>query len=137
MKKRILSALLALCMVFALGTVGAMAEGPVEEPGTTGRTLYVNQDVDEDPTNNLYKTFSDALNASRAGDTIELQSNLKPYMDEGTANIGIYNISHDLTIKGNGKTVYATNNGQNSGSATGVHVFNVTAGKVTIEEHND
>ena len=138
MKKRILSALLALCMVFALGTVGAMAtDEPVMEPGTTGRTLYVSEDgVDSGAATDAttdFKWLGAAINNAKSGDTIIVQysftagnNNVTP----GNDPTGIYNINKGLTIKGEGN-VTITAGGSNTNRD--IHLFNITSGEVTIE----
>lgn len=46
MKKRILTVLLAVCMVFALGTVSAMAEGEdTQLPAAVNNTITLTKDV--------------------------------------------------------------------------------------------
>ena len=62
MKKRILTALLAVCLVLALGTVTALADGSAEQTETSVALV-----------NGLYyDTLADAVNAIESEDTIEL-----------------------------------------------------------------
>ncbi len=141
MKKRILSALLALCMVFALGTVGAMAEGPGAEthPSTT-KTIYVNEGGVEngatpDTEKPTFKYLRGAINYATPGDTIIIEYDLDAANGAALSDsnaYGVYTINKDLTIQGAGDGITITASGSDIQNRD-IHVFNITSGKVTIE----
>ena len=140
MKKRILSALLALCMVFALGTVGAMADtqpGAETQPSTT-KTIYVNEGGVEngatpDTEKPTFKYLRGAINYANPGDTIIIECDLKATNTNVGNNSGVYEINKDLTIKGTSKSITITADGNKNTNST--HIFNVTGGAtVTIQD---
>ena len=142
MKKRILSALLALCMVFALGTVGAMAEEPVATTTASDNavTLHVNSNgtATERAEGAVFQYLSTAIEKAHAGDKIIIDHNIEA--DNGNAinssAYGIYVIDKELTIEGadSGITITAKGDKQITydNGHDDVHLFNITSGKVTI-----
>lgn len=125
MKKRIISALLAVCLLVSLGTVGVFAadgvnpceEDPCAHEAAFGDTHYAK----------LAGAVA-AANASENGGTITLLKDVSVTLPE-QYNTGAYVITKDgVTIDGNGKTVTGTGNGKNCG-----HVFIVQADNVTIQ----
>lgn len=125
MKKRIISALLAVCLLVSLGTVGVFADGGVE--CTDGENCQ-----HEAAFGDLhYATLADAVaaaNASENGGTITLLKDVSVTLPV-QYNTGAYVITKDgVTIDGNGKTVTGTGTGDNCG-----HVFVVQANSVTIQ----
>ncbi len=140
MKKRIISALLAVCMVFALGTVGVLADNEAtagDTENTTNTTLIVKTGVSEGKVDaatgyKMYPSISTAISAAKSGDTILLQSNTSPYLSQGENNKGVYNINKNLIIDGGNNTISAiTGDGSNTLDMN-VHIFNITGGKVEI-----
>lgn len=87
MKKRILTALLALCMVFALGTVSALAEG--EDTGTTCNGEDCSHAAAIGTTH--YNTLAGAIDAAEAATTdtvITLLNNVAETIDITKSNSG-------------------------------------------------
>ena len=125
MKKRIISALLAVCLLVSLGTVGVFADGAVTLNVNSNET-YESGTAPERAEGATYKTLQEAIEKAVAGDTIEINSDLTVSVTGVTNKQGVYNISKDLNIDGNGHTITA------KGEATEVHVFNITAGEVSI-----
>ena len=153
MKKRILSALLALCMVFALGTVGAMATDEPETPTTPTEPeakhtiVYVNAEwpaVDNgtaDQTGKVfYRNLGDAIKASNESDskieTIVLESNISPDVSYVTATQGAatYYITRSITIDGNNKVATVKNG--TSTEQKNVCVFTVDGSDVEVTIKN-
>lgn len=125
MKKRIISALLAVCLLVSLGTVGVFADGgvnPCEEDPCTHEAAFGDTH---------YATLANAVaaaNASENGGTITLLKEVSVALPTSSSQ-GAYVITKDgVTIDGNGKTVTGTGNGKNCG-----HVFIVQANSVTIQ----
>lgn len=125
MKKRIISALLAVCLLASLGTVGVFADGAVTLKVDSNET-YESGTAPERAEGATYKTLQEAIDKAVAGDTIEINSDLTVSVTDVTNKQGVYNISKNLNIDGNGHTITA------EGKATEVHVFNITAGEVSI-----
>ena len=124
MKKRIISALLAVCLLASLGTVGVFAADGVECTDDTCTHEAAFGDLH-------YATLADAVaaaNASVNGGTITLLKDVSVTLPE-PSNTGAYVITNNgVTIEGNGKTVTGTGTGDNCG-----HVFIVQADNVTIQ----
>lgn len=124
MKKRIISALLAVCLLVSLGTVGVFAADGVECTDDTCTHEAAFGDLH-------YATLADAVaaaNASVNGGTITLLKDVSVTLPE-PSNTGAYVITNNgVTIEGNGKTVTGTGTGDNCG-----HVFIVQADNVTIQ----
>lgn len=80
MKKRLLSALLALCMMLTMmPTVAFAAEGtnlPDAGAEGSGRTLYVNPVYTND-SDTIFKTLSEAVERAQPGDTIQLVDDVR------------------------------------------------------------
>lgn len=125
MKKRIISALLAVCLLVSLGTVGVFADegvNPCEEDPCAHEAAFGDTH---------YATLAGAVaaaNASENGGTITLLKEVSVALPTSSSQ-GAYVITKDgVTIDGNGKTVTGTGNGKNCG-----HVFIVQANSVTIQ----
>lgn len=129
MKKRIISALLAVCLLVSLGTVGVFADGGVECTDDTCTHEAAFGDLH-------YATLADAVaeaNASENGGTITLLKDVSVTLPE-QYNTGAYVITKDgVTIDGNGKTVTGTGTGDNCGHVFVVQADNVTIQNLTIE----
>lgn len=148
MKKRILSALLVLCMVFSLGTVGAMAEDetttpteePTEEAEVLGETLAGTKVTEDSETNyeayiiydGTERLYFDTLkaavqyvntknnNTSIVNNYIILTKEVKVNLTEVTnSNDGAIQITESMTIDGYGNLITAT------GSKDKAHVINI------------
>ena len=148
MKKRILSALLVLCMVFSLCTVGAMAvdetttptEEPTEEAEVLGKTLEGTKVTEDSETNyeayiiydgteRLYfDTLKEAVqyvntknnNTYIVNNYIILTKEVKVDLSEVTnENNGAIQITESMTIDGYGNLITAT------GSKNKAHVINI------------
>ncbi|MBS4881261.1 MAG: S-layer homology domain-containing protein [Firmicutes bacterium] len=103
MKRRILSSLMALMLVFGLLPATALAEG---EAGSTAKTIYVDAVNGDDTQTDVgttadkaYQSLEKAVTAAASGDTIQL----------GEGNYTLYNVSSeghtkskDLTFVGRG-----------------------------------
>ena len=98
MKKRLLTVLLAVCLVVALGTVTALADGSSEK--TEAPVALVN--------GLYYDTLADAVNAIESEGTIELVGNVEirnlndclviPAGKTVTLNLGMYTVEiYDFT----------------------------------------
>ena len=144
MKKRILSALLVLCMVFSLGTVGAMAVDetttPTEEVEVLGETLEGTEVTEALETNyeayiiynGTERLYFDTLkaavqyvntknsNTSIVNNYIILTKEVKVDLREVTnSNDGAIQITESMTIDGYGNLITAT------GSKDKAHVINI------------
>lgn len=128
MKKRIISALLAVCLLVSLGTVGVFAAEPVDGAKCDGGESCQHEAAFGDL---HYATLADAVaaaNASENGGTITLLKDVSVTLPEPYSK-GAYVIKKDgVTIDGDGKTVTGTGTGDNCG-----HVFIVQASSVTIQ----
>ena len=158
MKKRILSALLALCMVFALGTVGAMAEEPTTPTTPTETdpaTVYVNSGIDENASGQVntdgkrvFRSLSGALEESNKSDslitTIILETDINPDMkyvsnvtNDGSA---AYTVTKSVAIKSaeGVKNISVTNSGSTSIDNIKASVFTISGSnvQVTIQDVN-
>lgn len=114
MKKRLFTVLLALCLVFALGTVTALADDAVASIGST-----------------QYESLEAAVNAANEGDTIQLIDNIS--IDS------VITIDESITLDLNGHII--TNNVEKDRlfcvTASSFTVDGTAAGSVmTIPENN-
>ena len=142
MKKRILSALLALCMVFALGTVGAMADTPTADP-PAGEAPAVEDKpivlVKEDNTEVGYDHLAGAIKAAADGDTIQIKENVdvNNVSTSAASEYGVYIITENITIEGIGSNItlsYSGSANNESGWPATRAVFTVQNGaQVTIK----
>ena len=119
MKKRFLAALLALCMVFALGTVSALAEG-----STTSSDNDVGSITNGE--NTTYYTdvakFVAAVNSATAGAVVDLKKDIDVDVDNPANNSAAIVIDVNMTFNGNGHKITA----KSTGSAdTKSHVLSV------------
>lgn len=125
MKKRIISALLAVCLLASLGTVGVFAADGVEcDGGESCQHEAAFGDLH-------YATLADAVaaaNASANGGTITLLKEVSVALPTSYSQ-GAYVITQDnVKIDGAGMKVTGTGDGENCG-----HVFIVQADNVTIQ----
>lgn len=129
MKKRILTVLLAVCLVFALGTVSALADG--EQPSendvgsiTSGGTTQYYTDVAE---------FLSAANNVEAGSRIELLANIEVDLDEvASTSAAIVINDNNVVFDGNKRTITAKST---SAVDNGSHVISVEGNvQATIQE---
>lgn len=125
MKKRIISALLAVCLLVSLGTVGVFAADGVEcDGGESCQHEAAFGDLH-------YATLADAVaaaNASANGGTITLLKEVSVALPTSYSQ-GAYVITQDnVKIDGAGMKVTGTGDGENCG-----HVFIVQADNVTIQ----
>lgn len=129
MKKRIISALLAVCLLVSLGTVGVFADGAAVtlKVDSVNGTEAATRDGDE-----AFKTMEAAIAAAQAGDTIQLETDVT--VDVSTVagtNGAAYVINKDLTINGNNHTVSVTGSNTN-----GASVFNVLGNGTSVTFNN-
>lgn len=124
MKKRILTVLLAVCLVFALGTVTALADGENCPGGTTCKHEAAIGETH-------YDTLGEAISQAADNATIELLNDVKVNIESFADKTGAYNISKNLTINGNNHSVTATAQTGFS-NPNDVHVFNIT-GNVKVK----
>ena len=110
MKRRILSSLMALVLVFGLLPATAFAEG---EAASTAKTIYVdaiNGDDTQDgvgtTADKAYKSIGEAVKAAKSGDTIKLAEGNYSLYDvcgkNGASNSEEYTKNKDLTFIGAG-----------------------------------
>lgn len=93
MKKRILTVLLAVCLVFALGTVGALAADGVTDCGGGENCQHVAAIG-----NTHYNTLEDAIANAQSGDTILLLDDVTLTNNSYTVEVG-----KSITIDGQNK----------------------------------
>lgn len=128
MKKRIISALLAVCLLVSLGTVGVFADGAVTlKVDSVNGTETATRDGDE-----AFKTMEAAIAAAQAGDTIQLGTDVSVDVSTVTNKNGAaYVIDKNLTINGNNHTVSVTGSNTN-----GASVFNVLGNGTSVIFNN-
>ena len=141
MKKRILSALLALCMVFALGTVGAMAtDEPVATTTETDPEPAEQPSTEQDETNSeayigskYYATLEEAVeavnNGTADGSTIVLCKDVEVELNDVPNEGASIQITKDMIIDGTNHTIKAV--GEPTGG-TDAHVISVTGNDVNV-----
>ena len=130
MKKRIISALLAVCLLVSLGTVGVFADGAVTLNVNSNET-YESGTAPERAEGATYKTLQEAIDAAEAGDTIELKSDVSADLSKATGTNGAaYVINKDLTFNGNGHSVKA------EGTNATASVFNVLDNGTSVTFNN-
>ena len=130
MKKRIISALLAVCLLVSLGTVGVFADGAVTLKVDSNAT-YENETAPVRAEGATYKTLQEAIDAAEAGDTIELKSDVSADLSKATGTNGAaYVINKDLTFNGNGHSVKA------EGTNATASVFNVLGNGTSVTFKN-
>lgn len=130
MKKRILTVLLAVCLVFALGTVSALAADDTTTSSdvigsiTSGSTTKEYTDVDE---------FLSAANSVEAGSRIELLANIEVDLDEvASTSAAIVINDNNVVFDGNKNTITAKSA---SAGDNGSHVISVEGNvQATIQE---
>lgn len=126
MKKRIISALLAVCLLVSLGTVGVFADGGAptdDETATTQKVVKVG-DVE-------YTSLDEAMEHVTAGSTITLLDDVTVTVptDKNAGKIVIN--QNNVTFDGDGHTITAA---LESGSNEGGHVLLVQATGVKIKD---
>ena len=128
MKKRIISALLAVCLLVSLGTVGVFADGPVTlNVDSVNGTETATREGTE-----AFKTMEAAIAAAQAGDTIQLETDVSVDVSTVTNKNGAaYVIDKNLTINGNNHTVSVTGSNTN-----GASVFNVLDNGTSVAFNN-
>ena len=110
MKRRILSSLMALVLVFGLLPTTAFAEG---ETASTAKTIYVDAMKGDDTQGEVgtaadkaYKSIGEAVKAAKSGDTIKLAEGNYSLYDvcgkNGASNSEEYTKNKDLTFIGAG-----------------------------------
>ncbi len=113
MKKRLLTVLLAVCLVVALGTVTAMADGTL--PAPTDGVITLTEDYD--------------LGTSR----VEISENVSVIDLNGHTITGLLNVTHQLTIRDTSAKadgVIVAPNGEDSLIST---IYVLAGGNLTIE----
>ena len=137
MKKRILTVLLAVCLVFALGTVTALADDNAVTLKVNSSATYDSGNVPARAEGATYKTLEEAISNAASGDTIEIESNLDADISKPTSNNnGVYQITKNLTIDGNGNTITAKGTANSSAGVKNVHVFNISGTGLTVSIKN-
>lgn len=133
MKKRIISALLAVCLLVSLGTVGVFADGgvnPCEEDPCAHEAAFGDTH---------YATLANAVaaaNASENGGTITLLKDVSVTLPTSSSQ-GAYVITQEnVKINGAGMKVTGTGTGDNCGHVFIVRADNVTIQNLTIEGSN-
>lgn len=129
MKKRIISALLAVCLLVSLGTVGVFAA----DSAVTLKVDSVNgtETATREGTE-AFKTMEAAIAAAEAGDTIQLETDVTVDVSTVTTKNGAaYVIDKNLTINGNNHTVSVTGSNTNDAS-----VFNVLDNGTSVTFNN-
>lgn len=119
MKKRILTALLAVCLVFALGTVSALADGSTTSSDNDVGSIKIGEattyytDVAE---------FVTAVNSATAGAVVDLKKDIEVDVDTPADNSAAIVIDVNMTFNGNGHKITATST---SSADTKSHVLSV------------
>lgn len=130
MKKRIISALLAVCLLVSLGTVGVFADGSETEPAANSvGTIKVGE------TTTSYDntaTFVEAINNAASGAVVTLLKDIEVDVDAPADTSAAIVIDVNMTFNGNGRTIKAKSTGT---ADTGAHVLSVE-GSVTAEISN-
>ena len=130
MKKRIISALLAVCLLVSLGTVGVFAEGAETEPtaNSVGTIKVGETTTSYDNT----ATFVEAINNAASGAVVTLLKDIEVDVDAPADTSAAIVIDVNMTFNGNGRTIKAKSTGTTD---TGAHVLSVE-GSVTAEISN-
>ena len=130
MKKRILSALLAVCLLASLGTVGVFADEPETEPtaNSVGTIKVGETTTSYDNT----ATFVEAINNAASGAVVTLLKDIEVDVDAPADTSAAIVIDVNMTFNGNGRTIKAKSTGTTD---TGAHVLSVE-GSVTAEISN-
>lgn len=131
MKKRIISALLAVCLLVSLGTVGVFADGAQNEAPSAE---YVGSITVEDKTENYSDadSFVKAINEATSGAVVTLLKDIEVDVDAPADTSAAIVIDVNMTFNGNGRTIKAKSTGTTD---TGAHVLSVE-GSVTAEISN-
>ena len=126
MKKRIISALLAVCLLVSLGTVGVFADegAPTDDETATTQKVVKVGDVE-------YTSLDEAMEHVTAGSTITLLDDVTVTVptDKNAGKIVIN--QNNVTFDGDGHTITAA---LESGSNEGGHVLLVQATGVKIKD---
>ena len=130
MKKRIISALLAVCLLVSLGTVGVFADEPETEPtaNSVGTIKVGETTTSYDNT----ATFVEAINNAENGAVVTLLKDIEVDVDAPADTSAAIVIDVNMTFNGNGRTIKAKSTGTTD---TGAHVLSVE-GSVTAEISN-
>lgn len=121
MKKRIISALLAVCLLVSLGTVGVFADGAQvdDETATTQNVVKVDETG--------YATLDEAMKYVEAGSTITLLADVKVTVPDDTNAGAIVINENGVIFDGGNHSITAQSAGK------GGHVLQVQATGVTIK----
>ncbi len=131
MKKRIISALLAVCLLVSLGTVGVFADGAqvVEQPENAVGSIVSGEET------KYYTTdteFVEAINKAASGAEVTLLKDITVDVASAADNSGAIVISGTMNINGGGHKITATGGSGDSKS----HVLNIvgSSANVTIND---
>lgn len=131
MKKRIISALLAVCLLVSLGTVGVFAAdgvNPCEEDPCTHEAAIGDTH---------YDTLEDAIAAAADGAEIKLLNNVDASVDGKGDNTGVIEIGKNLTIDGAGHSIEVSGTTSVNVHAVLVHgTATVTLKNLTVDGSN-
>ena len=123
MKKKLLSVIMVLCLMLAIGTA-ALADGVTNCPG--GEECTHEAAIG----GTHYATLEEAITAATSGATINIINDVDADVSSVTQNNnGVFEIKKSLTINGNDHMVRVSGTPQ---SNTNVHVFNVNGNGLTV-----
>lgn len=131
MKKRIISALLAVCLLVSLGTVGVFADGAqvVEQPEDAVGSIVSGEETKYFTTDT---EFVQAINGAASGAVVTLLKDIDVDVDAPANTSAAIVIDVNMTFNGNGRTIKARSTGTTD---TGAHVLSVE-GSVTAAISN-
>lgn len=131
MKKRIISALLAVCLLVSLGTVGVFADEAqvVEQPEDAVGSIVSGEETKYFTTDT---EFVQAINKAASGAVVTLLKDIEVDVDAPADTSAAIVIDVNMTFNGNGRTIKARSTGTTD---TGAHVLSVE-GSVTTEISN-
>ena len=127
MKKRIISALLAVCLLASLGTVGVFADGAqvVEQPENAVGSIVSGEET------KYYTTdteFVEAINKAASGAEVTLLKDITVDVASAADNSGAIVISGTMNINGGGHKITATGGSGDSDS----HVLNIVGSSANV-----
>ena len=98
----------------------------VGQPGETTAVAQITKGTET----KYYTTLKEAVNAAENGDTVTLLKNITLNRQNAPVNQGAIDITRNITLDGNGKTITAGSDyGYNTGSKRGdTHVINIMSG---------
>ena len=131
MKKRILTVLLAVCLVFALGTVSALADLSADCAG--GDNCNHEAAIGTTHYDTLSEAIAAANNSTETTVTVTLLKNVSVTLQSNSNTTGAYTITRSgVTIDGGSNSYKITATAGTASGSNYQHIFIIQANNVTI-----